>query len=401
VAITTRGLADGPVTYSAFPALFALTVIRISRNSMQTRRYARRDVAILTFVPIKTVTCLRRRANSVVTASANSDLANQTLPSRLTHADVRLHTSSMLAIRVADSLRAGNARPALVTLAALAVKLVVLNENLHKVLIAGLICRLADPWRSVVDQCFEILIQVVRWTVIWVRVASPDFERDQVVAGWVRCAKFLLHAAARVVDVLKDDVVYELLHWVSTTILINCLVVSLRPVNRPAVVNEALECCLLSTENRVVCETLLLTAANSVLRVANRTAQPFLFALEPVETTALKGAWVIVFLFKLTVLDAGLSTAVTPVVVTLWLIVFSVASTISQPHIDARHILLDDFLEKDDLWLKLALIITVINDGRFWKLFVREHLCAWSPGISEGKAALKHQKKPQANGKFA
>jgi hypothetical protein len=49
-----------------------------------------------------------------------------------------------------------------VTLAALSVKLVVLNENLHKVFIAGLVGRLADSRRSVVNQSFEILVQVVR-----------------------------------------------------------------------------------------------------------------------------------------------------------------------------------------------------------------------------------------------
>lgn len=157
---------------------------------------------------------------------------------------------------------------------------------------------------------------------------------------------------------------------------------------------------MLSAENRVVCETLLLTAAYSVLGVAERAAQSFLFALKPVETTALKGARVIVLLFECTVFDAGLSTAVSAVVVALFLIVFSVASAIAHPNIDARHILLDDLLEKDDLWLKLALIIAVINDRRFWKLLVREHLRARSPGISVGEAALKHQKKPTANGKF-
>jgi hypothetical protein len=68
----------------------------------------------------------------------------------------------MLAIGIANCLRAGNTRPALVALAALSVKLVVLNENLHKVFIAGLVGRLADSRRSVVNQSFEILVQVVR-----------------------------------------------------------------------------------------------------------------------------------------------------------------------------------------------------------------------------------------------
>lgn len=112
----------------------------------------------------------------------------------------------------------------------------------------------------------------------------------------------------------------------------------------------------------MVRQTLVLTATNAVLWVANGTAEPGLHTLVAVETAALKFASVVVECLIVAVLDATLSAAIAAVEVTLGLVVFSIAGSISNPDSDARDVLKHLLLQVDRLLDELARVVPIVND---------------------------------------
>jgi hypothetical protein len=98
-----------------------------------TRRYRYWIITVNALIPVKARTCLWSYANPIQTLLTKTKLAEKTLPTRFTLADVWEDAGTMLAIREADSLITVDTSPAFFALAALSVVHVITNESLVEV----------------------------------------------------------------------------------------------------------------------------------------------------------------------------------------------------------------------------------------------------------------------------
>ena len=108
------------------------------------------DVAAGPFSPIEAFAGFGSYAHAMPTFCADANLAQETIPPGLTDTHVRLNTCAMLTVWVTDSLAAIDPCPPGLTLAALAVVLVILEKCRCKILLAAGLIKLKHPGFSTV-----------------------------------------------------------------------------------------------------------------------------------------------------------------------------------------------------------------------------------------------------------
>ena len=95
---------------------------------------------------------------------------------------------------------------------------------------------------------------------------------------------------------------------------------------------------------------------------AHIAALVFLYAIVPVESTALKltRQHIGVVHFVDAVVYTAKTTAISVIIVAFWLVVFSIARAISQPHSDTFHDFCAHFLLRDNFRNDLATVVAIV-----------------------------------------
>lgn len=116
------------ITNSTLVTRVTFTNIGKYRNSMMTGRCTYSNIAANSFITIKTLALFRRGTKSIYTQGTASYLTDQTLPARITDANVRCNTTPMNTVWITDCLITIYTCPSLLALATLAIILVVCQK---------------------------------------------------------------------------------------------------------------------------------------------------------------------------------------------------------------------------------------------------------------------------------
>jgi hypothetical protein len=136
-------------------------------------------------------------------------------------------------------------------------------------------------------------------------------------------------------------------------------------------------------------QALSLTPAYTMLRVTSCTALVWLSTLIPIECSAFELAKTFEWISKIiAIVNTTIPTAVTAIPITLFLIIFAVARTISYPYIDAGGVSRLYILIKDNFIDEPALIVPIVDNTSLWEIFVWENLCARTPSKPKAKPLL-------------
>jgi len=183
-------------------------------------------------------------------------------------------------------------------------------------------------------------------------------------------------------------VVHDLLEWVLTTKLIYRLIITHRPVNRPAIVNKSPKNLLSRAQSLMCRETLILASADTLCWMTDCTALVRLNALVAIKSSALELACFF-FDWATTIFETALSTAIASIPVTLSFVVFTVACAISDPDHDTSCLGRLNRLQNHDFFSYSAGIVAVVYNTRLWKFLVRKNFSAGPPRHSKTKRVDK------------
>ena len=181
------------------------------------------------FIAVKTIAIVGPCANAINATHTLPQVAKRSLPSRITQANIWMHTRAMHAVWITYRREAVNARPAIKTLTALSIVLVIVEETI----IEELLARCFEP-----SCCLDFRVVEV---IIFLNVIAVFLVKGvplRIITAWALCALILEQAASWKMKLLVVLVVNHREGWVLSTVEVDCAKVSHRPINSFAIVKK-------------------------------------------------------------------------------------------------------------------------------------------------------------------